>query len=88
MQSSNKRAMTSAERGHVARIKSMDCCVCGAHGPSDAHEIEQGLWWVSLPLCSSCHTGPQGWHGDKSHWRVRKLDELKVLNETLRKLLK
>lgn len=87
MWSKNKLAMTASEHEHVARIKGMACACCGTPGPCDAHEIAQGLWWVSIPLCTSCHTGPQGWHGDKSHWRVRKLDELKALNETVRKLM-
>jgi hypothetical protein len=38
--SKNKPAQTQAERSHVARIKAMDCIVCSASGPSEAHEIE------------------------------------------------
>lgn len=28
----------------------------------------------------------QGWHGNKTLWRIRKMDELKALNETLRRV--
>lgn len=29
-------------KAHVERIKRMDCCLCGATGPSDAHHIREG----------------------------------------------
>jgi len=86
LHSKNKAAMTAAERRHVARIKEMGCVVCDASGPSEAHEIEQGLWWVAIPLCVDCHRGHNGIHGTKALWKVRKLSELDALNETLRRL--
>jgi hypothetical protein len=61
----------------------MDCVVCGASGPSECHEINQGQWFTSMPLCPSCHRGPLGWHGTKALWRIRKMDELDALNKTL-----
>lgn len=85
MQSKNKPAMTRAERAHVERVKSLPCVVCEAQPPSEAHEIEQGLWFCSIALCADCHRGPSGWHGTKALWRVRKFDELDRLNETLRR---
>jgi len=87
MQSKGKRAMTAGEREHVTWIKGMPCACCGADGPSEAHEIEQGLWYLSIPLCPSCHRGPLGLHGTKAHLTVRKLTELKMLNETYRMLV-
>ena len=42
MWSKNKKAPTRAESEHIARIKEMDCVICDAPGPSEAHEIEQG----------------------------------------------
>jgi len=85
--SKNKAAMTAAERRHVARIKDMACAVCGASGPSEAHEIEQGAWFLSVPLCPDCHRdGFLGIHGQKRAWSVRKMSELNALNETLRRL--
>ena len=83
MWSPNKRAMTKAEREHVGRVKDGPCAVCGAVGVMHAHEIEQGLWFCSVSLCPDCHTGPMGIHGDKTLWRIHKLDEIKALNETL-----
>lgn len=58
-----------------------------APGPSDAHEIEQGLWWLSIALCKDCHQGSfNGIHGQKRAWIVAKMDELKAANETNRRV--
>ena len=89
MQSKNKRAPTVLEREHITRIKEMDCVVCGASGPSECHEIEQGQWFTSMPLCADCHRGSMnGIHGQKRMWAVRKLDELSALNKTYETIFK
>lgn len=89
MQSKNKPSMTAAERRHVARIKELSCVVCEASGPSEAHEIEQGQWFTSLPLCVDCHRGPiLGIHGQKRAWTIRKMDELTALNILIGSLMK
>lgn len=88
MQSKNKPSMTKAEREHVTRIKEMPCGVCGTSGPSEAHELKQGQWFTSIPLCSDCHRGSfNGIHGQARIWAVMKLDEQSVLNETIRQLV-
>ena len=79
--------LTSRQRKHLATIKQMDCAVCGQPGPSDAHHIEQHKQYLCVPLCKDCHTGTNGWHGTKNLWRIRKMDELDALNDTLAKLL-
>jgi hypothetical protein len=80
--------MTKAEREHVTRIKEMRCGVCFSPGPSEAHELRQGEWFTSIPLCEDCHRGSfNGIHGQQRIWNVKKLDELAVLNETIRELL-
>lgn len=90
MQSKNKPAPTKAEREHIERVKLLPCVVCGAGGgysaPSEAHEIEQGLWWASIAVCADCHRGHNGWHGTKALWRIRKITELSALNETIKRL--
>lgn len=87
MQSKNKPNPTNDERAHIERIKSMCCIICGAAGPSDAHEPEQGLWFLAIPLCRDCHQGSvNGWHGQRRIWNVLKMDEQKALNMTLRLL--
>lgn len=87
MQSKNKPSMTKAERAHVERVKESGCACCDTPGLVEAHEIEQGQWFTSIGLCSDCHRGPNGLHGTKAYMRVRKLTELSMLNETLRRLM-
>jgi len=87
MKPPNKPAMTAAERRHVSSIKAMDCVVCGESAPSEAHEPEQGFWWVSIPLCPACHRGPDGWHGSRQRWKLRKMTELGAINKTLGEML-
>lgn len=86
MRSKNKPKPSKAEAAHIERIKEMACIVCDASGPSDCHEPEQGLWFISMPLCKECHQGKDGWHGTRLRWRLRKMTELLAINETLRKL--
>ncbi len=87
MQSKNKKAPTVSERAHIERVKAMDCAVCCAVGPSDAHEIKQGDWWTAIPLCVYCHRPPDGIHGNKTMWRIMKMDELSALSVTVRRLV-
>lgn len=79
--------LTPSERRHLQKVKSLPCGVCGAAGPSDAHHIEQHKQYLCIPLCYDCHRGYNGIHGTKALWRVRKLSELDVLNETVKTLL-
>ena len=80
--------MTALERTHVERVKALNCSVCGVEGPSEAHEIKQGQWFTSISLCPDCHRHPVlGIHGQRTTWRVRKLDELDALAMTIRALL-
>lgn len=88
MWSKNKSKMTGAERKHVYKIKEMNCVICEAAGPSECHEIEQGLWFASIPLCPDCHRGNlNGLHGQKRMWAIKKMTEIKALNETIRRLI-
>lgn len=86
MRSKNKPAQTRAESAHVSKLANEPCVVCDAPGPSEVHEPEQGMWWISMPLCTACHRGPQGWHGTRLRWSLRKMDELKAINKTIGRL--
>lgn len=83
MRTKNAARVTPAESEHMRRVKLTACAVCDAPPPNQAHHIEQGCHWTTVALCWHCHQGPQGWHGDKTLWRIRKLDEIKALNITL-----
>lgn len=82
----NSKNLTAKDKEYLSIIKSMPCGVCGASGPSDAHHIEQGLHHLCIPLCKDCHQGYNGWHGTKALWRIRKLTELDVLNDTIERV--
>ena len=86
MRSKNSKAFTSGERAHVEAVKSVPCVVCDAPAPSAAHHVHQGDHYTTVALCWECHQGPQGWHGTKTLWRIRKMDEWDALNETLRRV--
>lgn len=87
MRSKNSPRITPAESAHMARVKSVACVVCDAPPPSEAHHIRQGDHMTTVALCVDCHRGSvNGWHGQKTMWRVRKWDELDALNETLRRV--
>lgn len=88
MQSKNKAQPTAAESEHIVRVKEMACAVCEEPGPSECHEIEQGMWWLSIPLCQSCHRGPLlGLHGQRRAWAVRRMSEMDALAGTIRRLM-
>ena len=87
MNSKNKPAQAADEAAYVAIVKQMDCAVCGATGPSDAHEPIQGAWHIAIPLCRPCHGGPghpDGWHGTRNRWKLRKMDMLQAIADTVR----
>ena len=87
MRTKNAKAVTQPESVHIARVKALPCGVCGAAGPSDAHHIEQGMHFTTIPLCRDCHQGGfNGVHGQQRIWKVKKLTELLVLNDTIRRL--
>lgn len=68
--------MASAERkdavAHMLSVKALGCIVCGAPPTSYAHHVTGDKQprndWRVLPLCYSCHQGPQGYHAAKRSW--------------------
>jgi hypothetical protein len=79
--------LTPKERAHIKRVKECACSVCDAPPPSAAHHIKQSSAWTCVALCQACHQGRLGWHGDKTLWRIRKMDELDALNVTIQRLM-
>ena len=86
MRTKNARRISPAESAHMGRVKESGCAVCGAGGIVEAHHIKQGAHFTTIGLCPDCHRGPQGIHGDKTMWRIFKMDEIEALNETLRRI--
>lgn len=77
---------TARERAHLARVKALPCSVCDAPPVSEAHHIDQKSAYTCVALCADCHRGPDGWHGTKALWRLRKMDEMKALDVTIGRL--
>lgn len=86
MKSKNKPRQKAAESEHADALANMDCVVCDAPGPSEVHEPEQGLWFASMPLCFPCHRGPEGWHGNRLRWKLRRINELQAINKTIQRV--
>lgn len=82
--------MSAAAIRHKARVADLPCACCGKPGPSCVHHIREGQGMgqraghgLVIPLCWDCHQGPQGIHGDRSAWRLRKMNELDALDNTI-----
>jgi len=87
MRTKNAASITKAESEHMEWVKSQPCIVCGAAAPSDAHHVEQGLHFATLPLCKDCHQGSSnGIHGQRAMWKVMRKTELSCLNEVIARL--
>ncbi|MBN9369148.1 MAG: hypothetical protein J0H59_19275 [Comamonadaceae bacterium] len=80
--------LTARERAHLGRVKELQCSVCDAPAPSEAHHVKQGQQYTAVALCESCHRGPlMGWHGQRRMWAIKKMDEMDALNVTVQRLL-
>ena len=85
--------MTKSEAKHIVRVKNQDCAVCGQSAPSDAHHVmydrasgRKPGHFLTIPLCKSCHQGPNGIHGDKALWKVYKISEMEALEQSLSRI--
>lgn len=87
MRTKNAKRISPAESAHMGKVKESGCAVCGAGGVVEAHHTKQGNHFTTIGLCDACHRGPMGIHGDKTMWRIHKMDENDALNETLRRVL-
>jgi hypothetical protein len=74
------------ERQYLEMVKSLPCSCCDAPGPNQAHHVKQHRQYVCVALCPDCHTGTNGLHGNKSYMRIKKLDELDLINITVKRL--
>lgn len=83
--------MRKSEKEHLLAVKELDCCVCGAHGPSDAHHLTQcgrrlGHEFV-IPLCYECHRGDGGFSGkNRNAWDKSIFNQIRLVIETYKAL--
>jgi hypothetical protein len=87
MRSKNSSSLTEWQRNHLRRVKELQCSVCDAQPPSDAHHIKQGQHYTAVALCYACHQGRNGWHGEKTIWRIKKMDEIDALAVTIERMM-
>lgn len=87
MRSKNSKKHTLRESIHMANVKLLPCSVCGAPPVSEAHHIKQGQHFTTVALCHECHRGTNGWHGNKTMWRIHKMSELDALAVTIENLM-
>ena len=88
----SKKPATKAEKFHMERVAQLSCVICGEY-EVEVHHIREGQGmsqrssnFLTIPLCSSCHRGPQGVHGDKSMLRIHKVSELDLLAKTIEEM--
>ena len=77
------------EKAWMDAVAKLPCATCGVYGVH-VHHIRTGQGksqrasdFLVLPLCPSCHQGPNGIHGDKAMRKIMKTDELCLLADTI-----
>ena len=76
--------LTAKQKAYVGLVKLLPCSVCDAEGPSDAHHVKQHRQYTVVALCKDCHQGSRnGWHGQRTMWKLKKMDEIDALNVTV-----
>ena len=83
---------TAKERQYMDKVASLPCACCGAYGV-EVHHVREGQGmsqrasnFLTVPLCPDCHRGTNGIHGNKSYLRIKKLEELDLLAETIKRI--
>ena len=93
-----KTLKTRAEREYHGRLASLPCVLCEALGqpqtdPTQVHHIREGQGtsqrashWLTIPLCTYCHSGKHGIHGDRALLRIAGVSELDLLAMTVERV--
>jgi hypothetical protein len=62
----------------LAVVKMMPCVFCDSPPPNEAHHPYQGLHYLTVAACKSCHSNRV--------WRLGGITEAEAINETLRRM--
>lgn len=85
--------MTKTQR-HKDRVASLPCQLCAALGQpqgkrTEVHHIREGQGlsqrasdFLAIAMCTDCHRGPLGLHGDRTLLKLAKASELSLLAAT------
>lgn len=84
MFSKNKKPPNQLEKRWIELLAEQPCVVCG-DWPVEVHEFTQGDWFTAAPLCPACHRGPDGWHGTRLRWTLRRADAFAAINKAVRR---
>lgn len=83
---------------HLSRVLALRCVICEVlgmeqEGRTFAHHIRHGQGMgqraddeLAVPLCYEHHQGDTGIHGDRSAWKIARMEELDALVVTIRNL--
>ena len=78
----------------MGRVAALGCILCrrlgyGEHA-AEVHHVRTGQGaaqrasdWLTVPLCPTCHRGPQGIHGDRARLRAARVTEMDLLAATI-----
>lgn len=82
------------DKEYMGRVAQLPCANCGAQ-PVEVHHIREGQGmaqrasnFLTIPLCPECHRGSRGIHGDRTAFLLNKLDEHKMLADTIAKVVR
>lgn len=91
--------MSNAGKRHMSRVASLGCIMhrlgwsAECSGRVEVHHLREGVGaaqrnddMLTVPVCSSHHTGEFGIHQRKAFYRRTKLDEMDLLAATLEAL--
>lgn len=80
------------ESRYMGMVAKLPCACCGAYGV-EVHHVREGQGmsqrasnFLTVPLCPDCHRGSNGIHGNKSYLRIKKLEELDLLANTIQQI--
>lgn len=84
MQSKSKKPPSQLEKRWIELLAEQPCVVCG-DWPVEIHEFTQGQWFTAVPACVACHRGPDGYHGTRLRWTLRRVDAFAAINKAVRR---
>ena len=80
------------ESRYMGMVAKLPCACCGACGV-EVHHVREGQGmsqrasnFLTVPLCPDCHRGSNGIHGNKSYLRIKKIEELDLLANTIQQI--
>jgi hypothetical protein len=80
MRTKNSRPHDEDEAAWLADVKRVPCVFCNARPPVEGHHPKQGLHFLAIAACDTCH--------DARVWRIGGITEQEASNETVRRVIR